>query len=72
MTSKKLNNTAIIVLGMHRSGTSAVAGMLNALGMYLGSDLMAPAADNPKGFYEHNGITNLHDELLSSLGSSWD
>ncbi|MGH8414804.1 MAG: glycosyltransferase, partial [Gammaproteobacteria bacterium] len=72
MTSKKLNNTAIVVLGMHRSGTSAVAGMLNALGMDLGSDLMAPAADNPRGFYEHNGITNLHDELLISLGSSWD
>lgn len=71
-THDRLNNTAILILGMHRSGTSATTGVLHYLGVDLGSDLMPPGPDNPKGFFEHNGITVLHDELLNALGSSWD
>ena len=61
---------ALLVLGMHRSGTSAVAGALRLAGVDLGADLMAPAADNPKGFFEHAGVVAIHDRLLQALGRS--
>lgn len=64
--------SAILFLGMHRSGTSAAAGMFSRLGVDLGSDLMAAADDNPKGFYEHQQIVRLHDEVLAALDSRWD
>ena len=66
------DNTAVIVLGMHRSGTSALAGVLRLLGVELGSSSLAPTEDNVKGFWEHGEIVEIHERLLSSLGSSWD
>ena len=63
---------ALLVLGMHRSGTSAVAGALRLAGADLGADLMAPAPDNPKGFWEHAGVVAIHDRLLHALGRAWD
>lgn len=62
---------AILVLGMHRSGTSAVAGMLADYGASLPADLMAAQPMNPKGFAESESISRLDDELMRSLGSSW-
>ena len=38
--------TCILILGMHRSGTSALTGMLNLLDVDLGSELMKGAKDN--------------------------
>ena len=67
-----LNNTAVIVLGMHRSGTSALAGMLSVLGIKFGKSLLPPHADNPRGYWEHEELVNLNDRLLAALGSSWD
>lgn len=61
----------ILVLGMHRSGTSVVAGALRLRGAYLGSDLKGPAADNPKGFFEHTGVVRIHEKLLVALGRAW-
>ena len=66
------NNTAVVVLGMHRSGTSALAGMLSTLGVPFGKSLLAPSTDNPKGFWEHEEIVDLNDRILAALGSSWD
>ena len=63
---------AMLVLGMHRSGTSAVAGALRLAGVDLGTDLMAPAADNPRGFFEHAGVVAIHDRLLHALGRAWN
>lgn len=64
---------AIIVLGMHRSGTSAMAGILACSGVDFGQHLY-PAQDNvnDKGFFEHGPIVDCHDELLLELASSWD
>ena len=63
---------AILVLGMHRSGTSAVTRVLNLLGVDIGSRLMQPAPDNPTGFWEHLDAVKIHDQLLGNLGRSWD
>ncbi len=71
--SRVSDSKAVCVLGMHRSGTSAVAGVLNLLGVYLGGDLYAPHAGvNEKGYWEHSDIVDLHDLMLLALDSSWD
>lgn len=65
----------VVVLGMHRSGTSAVTRVLNLLGVAVGAPgrLMGPkAGDNDKGFYEHFEIARLNNRLLRKLGGSWD
>lgn len=62
----------VVVLGMHRSGTSAVAGCLARLGVDLGPRLMPATEDNPRGYYEHIDLVNLHDRLLLALGRAWD
>ena len=62
----------VVVLGMHRSGTSLVAGCLQRLGVDFGPRLMPPNADNPRGYFEHNDVVNLHDRLLLALNRSWD
>ena len=66
-----LNNQVIIVLGMHRSGTSALTRVLNLHGMELGSHLMVPTKDNEVGYWEHQFIVDIHDEILKTLDSTW-
>ena len=63
---------ALVVLGMHRSGTSAVAGCLQRLGVEFGPRLMPATADNERGYYEHIDVVNLHDRLLMALDRGWD
>ena len=63
---------ALLVLGMHRSGTSALTRVLNLLGASLGDDLMPPGDDNPLGFWEHQGIVSVHEALLVALDRRWD
>ncbi len=54
----------VIVLGLPRSGTSAVAGAVHRLGVNMGDDLMPGFEVNPKGFYEDMPFVNLHNQLL--------
>lgn len=63
--------TAVCILGMHRSGTSSVARVLNLLGVYLGeSDEMYPAdpIDNPTGYWEPRSVVSIQQEILLSFG----
>ena len=64
---------AICVLGMMRTGTSVVAGILDLLGVRFGppEHLLEPNVANPAGFWEHKGIIALNDELLQRLGGTW-
>ena len=63
----------IIILGMHRSGTSALTRLVNMMGAYFGPDGVSTGAneENPKGFWERRDIRNLNDDLLASLGCDW-
>ena len=62
---------AILVLGMHRSGTSALTRVLSLRGAALPKRLMGPTPDNERGFWEPKEIAAIHDEILASAGSSW-
>lgn len=61
----------IIVAGMHRSGTSALAGMLHHNGIVMGETFIpGPAKENPKGFYENVEFRRINDRLLQIRGYS--
>ncbi|HUP30919.1 MAG TPA: hypothetical protein VM122_12140 [Usitatibacter sp.] len=62
----------VVVLGMHRSGTSTVARALQVLGVDLGENLLPPApGDNERGYWEDADIHELNRELLLALGHDW-
>jgi GT2 family glycosyltransferase/glycosyltransferase involved in cell wall biosynthesis len=64
---------ALLVLGMHRSGTSAVTRVASLLGADLPKKLMVPKpGENESGFWESVELYDLQEELLASGGSSWD
>ncbi len=68
----KDRNECVIVVGMHRSGTSATSGMINLLGYDYGKHKTSPNIHNPKGFFENKKIMQFNDLLLNSLGAKWD
>ena len=63
----------LIVLGMHRSGTSAVTRLLNMAGAHFGPEGSATAVneENPKGFWERKDVRRLCDGLLQDSGFDW-
>lgn len=61
----------LLVLGMHRSGTSALAGLLCNHGYDAPRDPMPPDPNNPRGYWESMGLYALNDDLLQLLGSGW-
>lgn len=65
------DRTAVLVLGMHRSGTSAITRVLNMLGAEIGDDLVPPGHDNPTGFWEHAEVVRINEQLLKDLGRTW-
>jgi hypothetical protein len=67
-----LSSRAVIVVGMHRSGTSAVARGLSALSVYLGQNFFDPAPDNPTGYWEDKAIVEINQRLLEELKLKWD
>jgi hypothetical protein len=57
---------------MHRSGTSALAGLFSILGCKLAAHTMEPSKANERGFFESTAIRDLNEELLAATGSTWD
>ena len=66
-------DTAVLVVGMHRSGTSATAGALSHLGLGApsGDDLTPATKRNALGHFESRSLTAFNDQLLDRLGGSW-
>lgn len=72
LTTKPIGKDAILVLGMHRSGTSMLAGILDCLGCK-GPKTRPEANDrNPKGYFESIPIFQLNDEILATAGTRWN
>ena len=65
-------STAILVLGMHRSGTSALTAALHGLGASLGGELVAANHDNPGGYFENAAAVTAHETLLAELDRGWE
>ena len=63
--------TALVVVGMHRSGTSALARVLNLLGADLPLNLLPANEHNASGYWESYDLMAIHDEMLQAAGTSW-
>lgn len=63
----------VVVLGMHRSGTSALTGALSAMGVFVGDepDLTGKSWENPQGFFERRDARKICDTLLHSADADW-
>jgi hypothetical protein len=62
---------AVIVLGMHRSGTSVLSRALISIGVDFGSSLINARPDNPKGFFEDKDVYALNTSFLREMGCQW-
>lgn len=63
--------TCILVLGMHRSGTSALTRTLGLLGARMPRNPLPPTRNNERGYWEPADLMRLNDQLLDKLKSSW-
>ncbi|MER8584836.1 glycoside hydrolase family 99-like domain-containing protein [Mesorhizobium sp. M1338] len=69
---KAAKRTCIMVLGMHRSGTSALTRVLNLLGAALPDRVIGPDDNNANGYWEPTSLNTLNEKMLAEAGSSWD
>jgi GT2 family glycosyltransferase/glycosyltransferase involved in cell wall biosynthesis len=67
-----MSKKVIFILGMHRSGTSALAGALQASGVSGGRAFIRPSFDNVKGFFENEEALRINEAVLDDLGLTWD
>ena len=66
-----MQSRCVLVLGMHRGGTSAFAGTLRTLGVDFGDDLLPGQVENPLGFFEDRTVVRVNDDILDAVGSFW-
>ncbi|PIL21972.1 hypothetical protein P775_01360 [Puniceibacterium antarcticum] len=71
-TTNRPGRVAVIVLGMHRSGTSSLAGMLDGLGCHGPATPMPKTDANAAGYFESLPVFRLNDAILTALRSRWD
>ncbi|MDE0001832.1 MAG: glycosyltransferase [Rhodospirillaceae bacterium] len=69
----KAKRRAIVVVGMHRSGTSLITRALQALDVSLGKNLSIEASpDNAKGHWEDRDVLAFNERLMAALALEWD
>lgn len=66
-----MKRAAVLVLGMHRSGTSALTWLLGQLGAALPRDAIEASGDNARGYWESQALVKADDQLLRVARSSW-
>jgi hypothetical protein len=66
------SSRTIVVLGMHRNGTSLLTRGLQTLGIYLGDHFLDTRPDNPTGYWEHKPIVEIDERVLATFGLKWE
>ncbi len=63
----------MLIIGMHRSGTSAIAGLIAAQGAYIAPEsLLLPAGnDNPHGFWERQDALAINRKIMKAQNCNW-
>ena len=64
-------NEIVLCAGMHRSGTSLTASLLESLGVCLPGELITADAANLSGYFENRSIVEKQEQLLKDLGYWW-
>jgi hypothetical protein len=71
MSAHSSRPRALLILGMHRSGTSAVTRAVNLLGADIGKNILLPGKGNSEGFWEHHEAMEINHHLLEAFGRTW-
>lgn len=66
-----MEKKTIIILGMHRSGTSMMAGALHNIGINMGQNFYGKLPSNPLGHFEDMDFLNLNNKILEEIGTDW-
>jgi len=66
-----MSKKVVLVLGMHRSGTSLLTRILSLLGAKPPLSLLPPTSENPGGYWESEPVMWLNNELLGLTGNTW-
>lgn len=69
--SNKETSQVLVIVGMHRSGTSLLANYLNSCGLNIGDNLLGATKHNKAGYYEDISFVRFHDRVMSEAGDSW-
>ncbi|GAE30929.1 sulfotransferase family protein [Halalkalibacter hemicellulosilyticus] len=69
---KQQKSHLFLVLCLHRSGSSATAGVMNELGIHMGRRLLGSSDYNAKGHFENRKFVNLNNAILRSVNHSWN
>jgi len=67
-----MGSPVLIIIGMHRSGTSLTASLLQSAGLDIGSNLVGPHESNIRGHFENVDFLELHRKFLRSQGIQED
>ncbi len=70
-SARPISTLGYFVLGMHRSGTSCLTGLLEAVGLYVGS-VARTAKHNARGNLEDENVRAVNKDLLQQFGGTWD
>lgn len=71
MNEAQATSQGVFVLGMHRSGTSALARVLNLLSFHLGDSLLGAGEGNSTGHWEPIPVIEINERVLAALGRTW-
>lgn len=63
-----MSSQTLVITGMHRSGTSLTASLLQSAGLDVGQRLLMANESNPKGHYEDLDFVNFHEDVLDAQG----
>ncbi len=69
--SRAGQRACLLVLGMHRSGTSVITRVLNLGGVKLPNELMGASEANVSGHWESMKLYQFNDRLLTEFGYTW-
>ncbi len=70
--SEHRHRRAVLVAGVHRSGTSAATRLLNLAGLDLPRTMMPANDANVRGYFESRPIYEAHEALFREAGTTWD
>jgi hypothetical protein len=71
-TACPIADRPLVIVGMHRSGTSLAASLAAAAGVDLGPRQLGPGTGNPRGHYEDLDFLELHQRILRANGGDED
>lgn len=67
----KSKGTPIVILGMHRSGTSVVANVLHRVGVSMGNDFLKSDQFNPNGYFEDKDFLWINKGIIENSSGVW-